>query len=123
MKCTHDVLLCDDYVCTYKTAYIITFNFLVPIGFLAIPSILADKCTSYDKKMMVLPDETTSSIHITGTLYANSIVPNLHTSVVLIVRSFINLVSYLFKIPGVCGFLSYVINQDCLEKCFEIQRQ
>ena len=37
--------------------------------------------------------------------------------------SFIDLLAYLFKIPDVCGFLSYVINQDPLEKYFGIQRQ
>ena len=39
------------------------------------------------------------------------------------VSSFIELIPYLFKIPGVRGFLSYTINQDPLEKYFGIQCQ
>ena len=37
--------------------------------------------------------------------------------------SFVELIPYLFKIPGVRSFLSYSINQDPLEKYFGIQRQ
>ena len=39
------------------------------------------------------------------------------------VSSFIELIPFFLKIPGVCGFLSDTINQDPLEKYFGIQRQ
>ena len=40
-----------------------------------------------------------------------------------IVKSFIDLVRYLFTLPGVKSFLSEQISQDSLEKYFGLQRQ
>ncbi len=39
------------------------------------------------------------------------------------VKSFIDLVTYLFSLPGVTAFLSERISQDPLEKFFGLQRQ
>ena len=43
--------------------------------------------------------------------------------VLLLVASFVELVPFVFTIPGVSGFLSNRVNQDPLEKFFGIQRQ
>ena len=87
-----------------------------------------DKLKGYDKKekkMMVLPEETTSGIHITGSTQVISCMYVCCHMLLLriIVSSFVELIPYLFKIPNVRGFLSYTINQDPLEKYFGIQHQ
>ena len=41
----------------------------------------------------------------------------------LVVKSFVELVRYIFKIPGVQSFLSEKLTQDPLEKFFGMQRQ
>ena len=82
-----------------------------------------DKLKRYNKKekMMVLPEETTSGIHITGStqviswMYVCCHMLFLH----IIVSLFIEFIPYLFKIPNVRGFLSYTINQDPLRSTLE----
>lgn len=71
--------------------------------------------------MMLIPDETSSGIHITGNFNMRIVI---HCySFICIVSAFIELLPFLFKIPGITGFLSNKINQDPLENFFGIQRQ
>ena len=77
------------------------------------------------KKMMLLSPETRLGLKITGTTYVyklSRIFKNCSCSCST-VNSFVELVEFLFTIPGVKAFLSEKLCQDPLEKFFGCQRQ
>jgi len=73
------------------------------------------------KDMMVLAHETRQGIEVTGVLHI--LVCLILLSFSFAVKSFVELVRFIFKIPGVKFFLSERISQDPLENFFGCQRQ
>lgn len=80
------------------------------------------KFSAAQKYKMMLSQETLLGIRITGIEYPillyETIIPFFIAAL-----SFIELVKYIFTIPGVKFFLSEKISQDPLEKFFGMQRQ
>ena len=72
-----------------------------------------------EKNKMMLSAETRSGLRLTGKL----IMCEICSSLLFIVHSFVELVEYLFSIPGVSVFLSNRICQDPLENFFGQVRQ
>ena len=73
--------------------------------------------------MMLLPEQTTSGIHITGNFLIQLYMTHCY-SYIYVVSAFIELLQFVFTLPGVTGFLSnkIVSKRDRLEKFFGIQR-
>ena len=76
------------------------------------------------QKMMLMPIETRQGIEVTGEFISHIRNCLLFISVLfLLVKSFVEIVQYLFGVPGVTKFLSGWLSQDSLEKFFRCQRQ
>ena len=80
------------------------------------------------KSMMLLSTETRLDLKITGTicslaLTCTACICDLCFIILSLAHSFVELVQYLFTVPGVSAFLSNRICQDPLEKFFGLQRQ
>ena len=78
-----------------------------------------------EKKMMMIPQETLHGIKVNGNVHVcilqwNSFTACMH---MLVVLSLVDLIEYVFTIPGVTVFLSERLCQDPLEKFFGCQRQ
>ena len=73
------------------------------------------------KSMMVLTKETHFGIRVTG-LFCSCIL-YIISLFVITANSFLELVDYIFKIPGVKVFFNEQLSQDPLEKFFGCQRQ
>ena len=82
-----------------------------------------------EKGKMMLSSETCLGITVTGTTFFHRYICvyicklNSCCSTLFTVRSYVELVWYLFKVPGVSCFLSERLSQDPLEKFFGCQRQ
>ena len=78
-----------------------------------------------EKESMLLSSETRLGLTVTGIyMYIHVLHVYYYTLFFsLLVRSFIELVKYIFTIPGVSCFLSERISQDPLENFFGCQRQ
>ena len=75
------------------------------------------------KSMMVITKETRFGIRVTG-LFCNLYLLHCFNSFcVIAVNSFVELVHYIMKIPGITVFFSERLSQDPLEKFFGCQRQ
>lgn len=79
-------------------------------------------CTPQEKGMMVLAKETRQGIYATG-ISLPSLCTHSNLSIISTVKSFVELVQYILKIPGAKYFLSERISQDPLENFFGVQRQ
>ena len=81
-------------------------------------------CPEDEKSRMMISKETRTGIRITDTYTRlNYVIHLVHSKqIFLIVRSFTEMVPYLFTIPNVTSFLSERISQDPLEKFFGRQR-
>ena len=75
---------------------------------------------------MLLSEPTLEGLRITGTMSLLYSSVDMHRNFYIIshaVKAFVELVQYLFTIPGVKVFLSEKISQDPIEKFFGCQRQ
>ena len=75
------------------------------------------------KSMMVISKETRFGIRVTGLFCSLYLLHYFNLFCVITVNSFVELVHYIMKIPGVKVFLSERLSQDPLEKFFGCQRQ
>lgn len=73
-----------------------------------------------ERQKLILSNETLLGIRITGNYL---IIQKLITHTLYIAYSFVDLLEFIFKIPGVTSFLSERISQDPLENYFGRQRQ
>ena len=76
------------------------------------------------QKMMLIPIETRQGIEVTGEFISHIRNCLLYISVLfLLMKSFVEIVQYLFGVPGVTKFSSGWLSQDSLEKFFGCQQQ
>ena len=75
--------------------------------------------TPQEKAMMLLARETRQGIDVTGIDTESEFL----STCVFTVKSFVEIVQFIFTIPGVKFFLSERISQDPLENFFGCQRQ
>lgn len=73
--------------------------------------------TTKEKKNLLLSQETHYGIEVTGKYFNNCVArcSNIVVPIIFLVHSFVELVKYLFIIPGVEAFLSEKLSQDPLE--------